>query len=441
MRGVRRRLLAGCLAAAVACAAVGPVPLAAQEAPDAAALAAADSARTDLVQPPGEHGTDWVDVAEFPLKVVAFPLSLVFVRLPGYVAGVLTVPRPPTFLVRAYRDMSAWGLRPGVVTQIGPRSGVGLELQFDRYAPFYASSAISFRESQRHRAGFRLSGAAGSIGAEAGWHRDAEVRFHGIGSQTRDEEDESFYSRDYWEVGASGELQVFPVLRVDVGGAYEHNEIDDPISSGETSLFERFVPEDLFGALEETKYLRLDGGVTLDLTKRREFQRRGIRLRGGGSLYEGVDDTDSDFHVLNGQAAGYLPLNGRQVLALSAEGNFARSDGGQGVPFFHLSRLGGTSSALGFSNSRFHDNDMVALQAEWRYEVWRDIHNTLRSEFFLYFGEGAVTSDIEDLSTDDWRASFGFGARLASLDRLLGLAFFGWSDESVHAGVRGQWPF
>jgi len=78
--------------------------------------------------------------------------------------------------------------------------------------------------------------------------------------------------------------------------------------------------------------------------------------------------------------------------------------------------------------------------AEWRYEVWRDIHDIARTEFFLYFGEGAVNRRLLDISGDDWQASYGVGMRMVMKQRLLGVAFLGFSDEDVQVGIRGTWP-
>lgn len=415
-------------------------PARAQEGPGERdeALATADSIRAALVRPPGEPPADWVDVAEVPLQVIGFPLRLAFVALPGWLATQITAPRPPGPLVRAYRAVDAWGVRPTIRTSIGPRSAAAVELQVHRWEPFYAHSALSRRGSQRHRAGVLLSGRRSTFTAEARWQRDAQVPFYGIGPDT--ERDRGLYRRDYWDVRARGGFRPSRTWSFDLGAGFEENRIGDPIWTDDTTLEERFGASGLYGARERTRYLRLDGGATLDLTGWKDFQDRGAWFRAQGGVYRGVGGTDSDFHFLTGIAQGYLPLNGRQQLALRGLASIVRADGGEGVPFFHLSKLGGPETALGYPSSRFNDNDMIALQAEWRYEVWRDIHNLVRSEFFLYFAEGAVGRRLDEVGSGDWRPSYGVGGRLAARERLLGVAFVGWSGEGVHLGLRGAWP-
>jgi hypothetical protein len=401
-------------------------------------FATADSIRASYERPVRKPPTDWVDVVEFPLKVVAFPFQLVLVDLPGWIAGQVLIPRAPSALVRAYRSVENWGLRPVIRTSIGPRSAVAIEGQLFRFEPLYLHSALSRRGSQRHRVGVLIADPRHSFVAEAKWQRDAQLAFYGIGPDS--DPDRGLYRRDYWDLRARGTTRLTRRTGLDVGLGFESNEIDPPIWSNDSSIWDEFDTLEFYGADESTRYLRVDGGLTLDLTGRRGFQDTGAWLRLQGAVWRGVADTPSDFHAVTLIAQGYLPINRRQQLALRGTTRMARSDGGDGIPFFHLSRLGGSRTAIGYSSSRFTDNDMLSLVAEWRYEVWRDIHDTVRSEFFLYFGEGTVQRRLDAVSAGDWQASFGLGARMVMKERLLGVAFLGFSDEEVQVGIRGDWP-
>ncbi|MCL7957339.1 MAG: outer membrane protein assembly factor [marine benthic group bacterium] len=401
-------------------------------------VAAVDSIRASYDRPAAEPPTDWVDVVEFPLKVVAFPFKLVLVDLPGWIAGQVLVPRAPSGFVRAYRSMLNWGFRPTIRASIGPRSAAAIEGQLFRYDPLYIHSALSRRGSQRHRVGVLVADPRHSFVAEARWQRDAQLTFYGIGPDS--DPDRGLYSRDYWDLRARGTTRLSRRTGLDLGLGFESNKIDEPVWSDDESIWDEFDTSDLYGANDDTRYLRIDGGVTLDLTGRREFQDTGAWLRLQGAAWRGVADTPSDFHAITAIAQGYLPINRRQQLALRGVTRIARSDSDEMVPFFHLSQLGGSRTAIGYSTSRFTDNDMLSLVAEWRYEVWRDIHDIVRSEFFLYFGEGTVQRRLGEVSSGDWQASYGFGARMVMKERLLGVAFLGFSDEDVQVGIRGDWP-
>ncbi len=401
-------------------------------------IAAADSIRAGFDRPPARPATDWVDVAEFPLKVVTFPLNILLVKFPGWVAGQVIAERRPSGIVRAYRSAEIWGFRPVIRSSIGPRSAVAIEGQLFRFEPWYVHAAISRRGSQRYRGGVLLTGSRTSFTAEARWQRDAQDVFYGIGPDS--DRNRGLYSRDYWDVRGRGTASLTRQLAVDAGFGYENNSVGDPVWTDDASIYDEFDTAELYGANEPTRYVRVEAGATLDLMRRRDFQDIGVWFRVQGALYRGLSDTDSDFHTITGIANGYLPLNQRQQFAVRAMTRFSRTDGGDGIPFFHLSTLGGTRSALGYSTSRFTDNDVLSLVAEWRYEVWRDIHDIARTEFFLYFGEGAVNQRLQNISGSDWRASYGVGARMVLKRRLLGVAFLGFSNEDVQVGIRGTWP-
>lgn len=56
--------------------------------------------------------------------------------------------------------------------------------------------------------------------------------------------------------------------------------------------------------------------------------------------------------------------------------------------------------------------DMASLSAEWRYEIWRELHDRMRLEGFVFGDEGAVARRLDEVASSDWRPSFGAGLRL-----------------------------
>lgn len=438
---IRLRNVIPLVAAVVFFGALQPTAAAAQEAEleASAVIARADSIRAELAaeRPAGDYSTDWVDVVGFPLKVIGFPIELVLIRIPAYAIGVFTAPKPPSFLTRALRASNEAGVRPGLRTSIGPQSGIGAGIFVDSFDPLYLNTSFALRGSQRHQVGIRFKSERAHVGAEFRWQRDAQAKFFGIGSRTPD--DEVIYRREVVDVGATAGIQATKQVSFDVGVGFEDNFVREPLSLGdEISLFDVFGPGELFGTEGRQRYVRIDAGIELDLTHQNGFQRRGASFRVAGIAYRGVRDTESDFHRLAFTVQGHLPLNGRQELALRAHTELTRIETGD-VPFFHLAPLGGKRSAIGFASNRFTDLDMISLTAEWRFEIWRDIHNSARIETFLHFGEGAVAHRLDDLESPDWHESYGFGFRGATTEDLIGVLFFGFSDESFHINVTGEW--
>ena len=416
---------------------LSPAPTAAQEG-RSAELARADSLRAALarVRPPNDHPTDLADIVAVPFRVIGAPFHLVLVELPARAIGELTLPRPPGFILRTLRDLRDAGVHPGISASIGPRSGPAALIRFDALEPLELEAALSTRGSQRHRLAAGVRSDRLRLGAEARWHRDAQVGFYGVGPDTPD--DRALYRRETLDFGLVGDVRHAP-LRLHAAFGYEDNLIREPIGgSDDPSLFDAFEAAELFGATGRQRYLRFGGGAELDLTRRTGFQDRGVRLRARGTRYDGVNATTSEFHKIRLEADGLAPLNARQLLAVHGRTDLTRGRAGE-IPFYHLAELGGEETAIGYPDTRFRDRDMVSLTAEWRYEIWRDIHNSMRVESFLYFGEGAVGPRLGEIASEDWRTSYGFGFRVARSEALLGLAFLGFSEESVRFGVSGGW--
>ena len=128
-------------------------------------------------------------------------------------------------------------------------------------------------------------------------------------------------------------------------------------------------------------------------------------------------------------------------MALRVISDISRDDGGEGVPFYHLSGLGGSRSALGYPSRRFVDEDMLAFMSEYRFEVWRELQGRMRAETFLFFHYGAVGERVGRIEAGDWHPSYGVGLRLSRPTALAGLGYLGFGGEGMTAGIRGSWPF
>lgn len=418
--------------------AVSAVALSGQEPADsarAAAIARADAIRDTLTQPPGEPAFDAIDAISLPFDLVAVPLELLFEGL-GWVAGRVTAPGPPTLPQRVLTAIEEWGVSPRV-TSFGQRSGLAAELRLERFDPLYLNTGISMRGSQRHRLGVAWGDEESGADVSYAFLRDAEPRFWGIGSDTP-ESAQSVFLHDRQEAAASGRTRV-GVLSLAGELGWEDHRVDRGFG-GEPDLQDVFDPLP-FGAAERTSFARFGLEAGLDLTHRRLFQPRGGRLAGRVTVFRGVDDTPSDFHRFEGEAIGYLPLNPRQELAARAFVELNRLDDGVGIPFFHLARAGGSTALRGFSSNRFRDRDALGLMLEWRYEIWRDLHQRSRVEFFLFFDEAGVTRSIRDVTAEDLHESYGFGFRFVDLEGLVGYTSLGFGGEGLRWRLGDTWSF
>lgn len=414
---------AGVLAAALTLGAAGtvaPAPARAQQAAtaarsgegaDAVSMDSAAALRRALRRPPGEPPFDAVDAALLPFRVATFPLRLLGDGMAGLIDLAVGPPPPPPWVL-AYRDVVAWGVQPSV-TDLGPRSGPAVQVRLQRFEPFFLETGMSWRGSQRHRAGVRLAGPSGEVGMSFGFQRQAEPRFWGLGPDSR-EADRASFLWDRTGIEAALAWNATGRLRLSGEVGYEDNRVDEGWDGASPDLGEVFDPASLFGAGQRTRFVRVGVSARLDLTRRRGFQTRGGALRVGTTAYRGARSTAADFHRLHADARGYVPLNPRQLLLVRAAGELNRADDGPGVPFTHMATLGDEYGARGYPEGRFRHRDRLALTAEWRYEVWRELQERTRMEGMVFVDQGTVARRLDELDSSDWRFSFGAGLRLVT---------------------------
>lgn len=398
--------------------------------PDSAAVL-----RRRLERPPATPATDWVDVVAFPFRVATLPLAL-FTEATSAVLDRVTAPGPPSPLVVALRDVKAWGLKPGVGS-VGPRSGPAGRLHLDRFAPLHLATTVSVRGSQRHRAWFRLPEPNPRLVLGGQFRRWAEPHFWGVGPDAPEGNLTDFR----WDQARAG-AELRPVsgewIRLGLDAGWQKNWVDGGLDGSVPDIEEAFAPDELFGLGEPTEFVRLGGSAVLDFTDRPLFQPRGVRAGARSGFYVGTGGTESDFHQVRAHVSGFLPVNGRQLLVLRGKTTISRRDDGRGVPFTHLAYMGDEWGSRAYTEGRFRDRDLAAGSAEWRYELWRDTRETLRLESFLFFEEAAVSHELSEIESGDWRPSYGGGLRLVNRAGPLGAFYVADGDLGTRVQLEAQ---
>lgn len=440
----RPRVLLFAAAAAIA----GPLPLEGQEADSvsgegssttvaasdsvevverrARRLAKADSIRATLVHPParpphslGERVDGVLGVALVPVRVTVNGLSQL-----GFMA------------MDVLSSMNAAGVEPDAGS-IGPRSGPAVGLDLVRYEPFYLEGDYSLRDSRTLGGGLAF-GDPEARGARIGYRYEfhAQPHFWGIGPDT----DPAAESDFLWERNLATVEAGVPLgsgLRVDAEAGFEENRLGPGGDDTAPDVVDVFDAASLFGLADQTRLVRAGGSVTWDRRSWHEFQRRGVLARLGATRWQGVDDTDTEFHRLEAEAHTYLPITDRHALAFRALAEMTRGETRSGIPFTHLASLGSSNGLRGYSGDRFRDRDLAALMSEYRYEIWRDEPSAV--EGFLLWDMGGVARSLDEL--DRIRTSYGFGARVIKSESLLALAYVAFSSEETRVTLKFGWPF
>lgn len=377
----------------------------------------ADKIRAGLQRPPAKGPTDAIDVIEFPFKVVLFPLALV-----GHgISALLDVAvQPPSTggLGKVYRDLRAWGLTPAL-GGLGQRSGLGGAIRFDRFNPLFLEAGWTLRGWQLYRGGFIGDWGNTNVEFAVGWYRQNSLLFWGFGAESLDDDDSEFrWDQSFFTM--KGRVPFGRKVRLEVGAGFERSDV--------TFREGPFTGVPVFGD-GVTKFAQATANVVWDLSYIEEFQPRGARFALGGAGFLGGEDTSTEFFRLSGSGEGYLPLNDRQQLALRAMVDVMRGNEAGDIPFMYLSAIGGTEVLRSYNTDRFRDRDRLAFTAEWRYEVWRDLHERSRIEGFVFWDEATVARTLS--SIEEFRTSLGFGARFVFGYRVRAVTFLAFGAEGA----------
>ena len=195
-------------------------------------------------------------------------------------------------------------------------------------------------------------------------------------------------------------------LKVGVTGGFVQVNVGPGTESRYISAERIYSPAQAPGIDRQGGFLR--GGTFAQFDTR---DNPGGPRRGGNYLAHFTYNSDRDlqlhsFRLINLEAQHYIPFfNERRVIALRARTVLTDTNRGQTVPFYLQPMLGGSETMRGFRNFRFHDNNMMVYNAEYRWESFSGL------DMALFVDAGKVFPRREDWDLKDLEASYGFGMR------------------------------
>ena len=121
----------------------------------------------------------------------------------------------------------------------------------------------------------------------------------------------------------------------------------------------------------------------------------------------------------------YIPLfNKRRVIALRGKAATTTKGAGQQVPFYFQNVLGGANDLRGFAQYRFYGDQMVLLNAEWRWEAFPALD-------VAFFGDAGKVSERSGdiIRFKGFETTLGFGFRFNVRNATFMRLDFGFSRE------------
>ncbi len=201
-------------------------------------------------------------------------------------------------------------------------------------------------------------------------HSDAPtLRYYGPGAGSN-RGDKTNYRRE--DTAFTGALAWRPhrVLRAGWSGGANLVNIGRGRITDSPSIETRFNPAAIPGLGRQSHYLLAGPFASFDTRDWPDDPHRGTLLDASYMSYWDYDHGLYSFRRLAVQAEHYVPvLNQTRVFAFRARTQMSFTSGRQAVPFFLQPTLGGPDDVRGFDRYRFHDNNALVLNAEYRWEV------------------------------------------------------------------------
>ncbi len=201
-------------------------------------------------------------------------------------------------------------------------------------------------------------------------------------------------------------VRPFKTLRMGVTGGYVLFNTGPGNDTSDPQLGEFFTDATTPGLTDQTDFLR--GGFFVDFDNR-DFP--GAPRNGGlySARFLAYSDRDIKQHShqrLEIDAQQYIPFfNDRRVIALRGKTIMTYGPGTQNVPFYLQPVLGGSDDLRGFQQFRFYGNNLVILNAEYRWEAFSGL------DMAVFFDAGKVANRRSQINFHDLEASAGLGWR------------------------------
>jgi hypothetical protein len=291
----------------------------------------------------------------------------------------------------------------GIAASVGYRHDL-----FDRRARITVETGATWRHYRMVRADFSVPSLAHGkveLGLEGIDHHQPEEDFYGLGAASLDSNRVSFLF-DRREV--QGRAVVKPGGGVRIG--IRSGRIAASVGGGQDPRFpsieERFSDADAPGLARQPDFLY---GELFALLDRRD--QPGNPRAGGyyGVTWRRYSDHDFDrygFRAFLADLQHFFPIfDKKRVIALRGRIVTTGAETGQIVPFYFRPTLGGSDSLRSARDFRFRDSNMMAVNAEYRWEAFSGL------DMALFADLGKVAPRAADLDFSDLEQAFGVGFR------------------------------
>ena len=175
------------------------------------------------------------------------------------------------------------------------------------------------------------------------------------------------------------------------------------------SIEERFDDAGAPGLAEQPDFGYADVFATVDYRDHPGNARSGGYYSLTLASYSDLDFDRYGFRRLDLHAQQFFPIfDKKRVFALQGRVITSTTDAGQTVPFYLQPTLGGGATLRSVSDYRFRDENVLYLNAEYRWEAFGGL------DMALFTDAGKVAHEAGDLDLTDLTHAYGIGFRVNS---------------------------
>ncbi len=294
-------------------------------------------------------------------------------------------------------------ITPGGGFALGPGYRV-LGVAGGQWTTYAAASLKSYWQVESRLLWPDLAGGRAFATTYGRFYRFPQEDFYGIGPDS-DRANRSDFDMRQGTVGGSAGLRVRPWLTVGGGTDVFRPRVFAGGDNRVPNAGEVFSPDELPGATDRHTFVSADAFASIRTAEPARNPRRGGRYRVGVARI--IDTTaDPGFTRVDVDLQQYASvLNERRVFVLRALGSFTDVPADGILPFYLMGTLGGSSTLRGFRDFRFRDRHLLALQAEYRFEILTALDGA------IFYDAGQVAPTLDRFRWRDFERDWGFGFR------------------------------
>jgi hypothetical protein len=364
---------------------------------------------------PASAQTDDMTRAAAPTTARAVKAATPARYTPGRIERIVTMVETNGVMQRMFTPRDGVGVRIGGIDRgspvaMGPSWRMSTLARGTVHA--HATAAVSIARDTDVVAGvaFPHLGHHVAVSVGGGATHLANERFFGLGGNSRRAEETSFA----WDSRyVTGTLSVTgPAgLTVTAAASTMTATTADGGSRRVPAISSRFTTRDAPGLRVEAPFAVASLATAID------YRDVPLNPRSGGRYYIAVSrhadmrqqDAMHSFTRVDVELEQHLSGWKRQrVITLRALGSSAIADRGHEVPFYLQPTLGGSRVLRGFVTDRFRDRTLLALQAEYGWDVSPFLNAV------AFYEAGTVAAAVADLQLSNFRRTYGLGFRFGS---------------------------